>query len=82
MARRLYPDVDLDDADLDLLTIASEARNPSAHGYRLKPRQPLQTDLFDLAKTLARKAKSCDRRGPQIRRGGQAAHSVSQVPPC
>jgi REase_AHJR-like len=57
MARRLYADGDLDDADLDLLIIASEARNRSAHGYRLKPRQPLQADLFDLAKTLARKAK-------------------------
>jgi hypothetical protein len=58
MARRLYADGDLDDADLDLLTIASEARNRSAHGYRLKTRQAVRSELLDLAKTLARKAKN------------------------
>lgn len=57
MARRLYADGELDDADLDLITIASQVRNRSAHGYRLEPRAPLERELLDLAKTLAGKAK-------------------------
>ena len=57
MARRLYADGALDDSDLDLLTIAYEARNRSAHGYRLEPRQPLQIELLDLARSLTRRAK-------------------------
>jgi len=58
MARRLLADGDLDEADLDLITTASQARDRSAHGYRLEPRQPLQPELIDLAKTLAGKAKT------------------------
>ena len=57
MARRLHADGDLDETDLDLIDIASEARNRAAHGYRLEPRKPLEPKLLNLARTLAGKAK-------------------------
>lgn len=57
MARRLRTDGDLDETDLDLIHIASQARNRAAHGYRLEPRKPLEPELINLARTLAGKAK-------------------------
>jgi REase_AHJR-like len=57
MARRLCADGDLEETDLGLIDIASQARNRAAHGYRLEPRKPLEPELLNLARTLARKAK-------------------------
>jgi hypothetical protein len=57
MARRLHSEGDLSDEDLKLLNEATQARNISAHGYRLEPRRPIQSRLLKLTKRLARKAK-------------------------
>jgi hypothetical protein len=57
MARRLHSEGDLSDDELSLLNDATQARNLSAHGYRLDPRRPIQTRLLRLARKLARKAK-------------------------
>jgi REase_AHJR-like protein len=57
MARRLYAEGELDEAELDLINIASQARNRAAHGYKLEPRKPLEPELLNLARALAGKAK-------------------------
>jgi REase_AHJR-like protein len=57
MARRLQAEGGLDEPDVDLISVASQARNRAAHGYKLEPRKPLEPDLFDLVRRLAEKAK-------------------------
>jgi uncharacterized protein (UPF0332 family) len=58
MARSLMSLGELSAEEIRIINQAAEMRNTSVHGYRLEPRAPLSSEIFSLARNLAKKAQS------------------------